>query len=150
MSKLGNKLYKSVGKIGNKLSSVSSKIGDKTNTIIKKLPDLNNRAIAMGNNAIQQSGALTNGLRKSTGIINTVTNGISDIVGSDVPLVGSALKIAGRATKLIHQSANKIDDFRDRADMRLKKYGEQSNNLIEKINERKKLDNNIDEPNNFL
>ena len=150
MSKLGNKLYKSVGKIGNKFQSISSKIGDKTNTIIKKIPDLNNRAIALGNQAIQQSGALTNGLRKSTGIIKTVTNGISDIVGSDVPLVGSALKIAGRTAKLIHNSANKIDDFRDRADMKLKKYGEQSNNLIEKLNERKKLDNNIDEPNNFL
>ena len=150
MSKLGNKLYKSVGKIGNKLQSVSSKLGDKTNTIIKKIPDLNNRAIALGNQAIQQSGALTNGLRKSTGIINTVTNGISDIVGSDVPLVGSALKIAGRTTRLIHKGADKIDDFRDRADMKLKKYGEQSNNLIEKLNERKKLDNNIDEPNNFL
>ena len=34
MSKLGNKLYKSVGKISNKFQSISSKIGDKTNTII--------------------------------------------------------------------------------------------------------------------
>ena len=150
MSKLGNKLYKSIGKIGNKLQIVSSKIGDKTNSIIKKIPDLNNRAIALGNQAIQQSGALTNGLRKSTGIINTVTNGISDIVGSDVPLVGSALKIAGRTTKLIHQGANKIDDFWDRADLKLKRYGEKSNNLIEKLNERKKIDNNIDEENNFV
>jgi hypothetical protein len=150
MSKLGNKLYKSVGKIGNKLQNVSSRLGDKTNSIIKRIPDLNNRAISLGNQAIQQSGALTNGLRKSTGIINTVTNGISDIVGSDVPLVGSALKIAGRTTKLIHRGANKIDDFRDRADLKLKKYGEQSNNLIEKLNERKKMDNNIDEENNFV
>ena len=150
MSKLGNKLYKSVGKIGNKLQNANSKIGDKTNSIIKKIPDLNNRAIALGNKAIQQSGALTDGLRKSTGIINTVTNGISDIVGSDVPLVGSALKIAGRTTKLIHQGVNKLDNFRDRADLKLKKYGEQSNNLIEKLNDRKKIDNNIDEENNFV
>ena len=64
MSKLGNKLYKSIGKIGNKLQNASSKIGDKTNSIIKKIPDLNNRAIALGNKAIQQSGALTKGRRR--------------------------------------------------------------------------------------
>ena len=100
MSKLGNKIYKSVGKLGNKFQSISTKIGDKTNSIIKKMSDmknqaidLNNRAIELGNKAIQQSGSFTNGLRKSTGVINAITNGLSDVVRSDVPLVGSALKI---------------------------------------------------------
>jgi hypothetical protein len=150
MNKLGNKIYKSVGKLGNKFQSISTKIGDKTNTMIKKIPDLNNRAIELGNKAIQQSGALTNGLRKSTGVINAITNGLSDVIGSDVPLVGSALKVAGRTTKLIHKGANKIDDFRDKADYKLKKYEEHSKNLIEKMNDRKKQDNNMDEPNNFI
>jgi hypothetical protein len=39
MSKLGNKIYKSIGQIGNKYQSMSTKIGDKTNNIIKKLSD---------------------------------------------------------------------------------------------------------------
>jgi hypothetical protein len=138
MSKLGNKIYKSIGQIGNKYQSMSTKIGDKTNSIIKKLPELNRKAIDLGNKVIQRSGDFTNGLRKSTGIINSITNGLSDVIGSDVPLVGSVLKIAGRTTKLIHQGANRIDDLRDKADSKLKKYGEQSNNIIEKMNNRKK------------
>ena len=64
MSKLGNKIYKSIGQIGNKYQSMSTKIGDKTNNIIKKLPDLNRRAIDLGNKVIQRSGDFTNGLRK--------------------------------------------------------------------------------------
>jgi len=150
MNKLGNKIYKSVGKLGNKFQSISTKIGDKTNTMIKKIPDLNNRAIELGNKAIRQSGDFTNGLRKSTGVINAITNGISDVIGDDVPIVGSALKVAGRATKLLHKGANRIDDFRDKADYKLKKYEEHSKNVIEKMNERKKQDNNMVEPNNFI
>ena len=150
MSKLGNKIYKSIGQIGNKYQSMSTKIGDKTHSIIKKLPDLNNRAINFGNNVIKKSGDFTNGLRKTTGIISSITNGLSDVIGSDVPLVGSALKIAARTTKLIHQGANKIDDIRDKADLKLKKYGEHSNNIIEKMNSRKRIDNNINEPDNFV
>ena len=160
-AKLGNKTYKSQNSLGQKASSFVNSLGAKTHNILRKLPDVKARAIALNNNAInygndiiRKSGAVTNTLRKSTGIINSVTQGLSDVIGSDVPLVGSALKIGARATKLIHQGANRIDEARDLANAKLQKYDQatrQTNN-IEKMNPRKVMaeNENNDPSNNFV
>ncbi len=155
--KLGNKAYKTLNRLGQKATSFANSLGTKTHSIVRRLPDLkvkaidlNSKAIDYGNNIIRKSGDVTNVLRKSTGVINSVTQGLSDVIGSDVPLVGSALRIGARTTKLIHHGANRIDDFRDRADAKLQKYDRITRPNLEKMNGRKLSEENDNQTDNFL
>jgi len=155
--KLGNKAYKTLNRLGQKATSFANSLGTKTHSIVRRLPDLkvkaidlNSKAIDYGNNIIRKSGDVTNVLRKSTGVINSVTQGLSDVIGSDVPLVGSALRIGARTTKLIHQGANRIDDFRDRADGKLQKNDRITRPNLEKMNGRKLSEEKDNQTDNFL
>ena len=166
MGKLGMKISRAFNSLGNKVSKVTTKIGDKTNNIIKetkgvanvlkkktdqignsvssavnKIPELNDKAIRLGNNIINKSGAITDALRKGSGIAATLTNGLAQI-GGDVPLVGSALKAGAKATDLLAKGARKLDRVRDDAAGKLGKYSTVSRdtiNDIEKLNTRKKI-----------
>ena len=166
MGKLGTKITKAFNSLGHKVSKVTTKIGDKTNNIIKetkgvanvfkkktdqignsvnsainKIPEINDKAIRLGNKIINKSGAITDALRKGSGIAASITNGLSQI-GGDIPLVGSALKAGAKATDLLAKGARKLDRARDDAAGKLDKYSNISKgtiNDIEKLNMRKKI-----------
>jgi hypothetical protein len=163
-SSLGNKTQKLTNKIGDKTHKVINEakdvagvlkkkalqIGntatnafDKTKDFVNKIPDINEKAIKLGNTIINKSGKVSNVLRKTSGIVASVTKGLASM-GGDIPLVGSALKAGSKATDLLAKGAKRLDNARDNASTKLNKYSDVSRetiNDIEKQNQRKKQAN---------
>jgi len=162
-SSLGNKTAKLTTKIGDKTNHIISEakgvagvlkkkaeqIGntatdafDKTKALVNKIPDLNEKAIKLGNTIIDKSGKVSNVLRKGSGIVASLTNGLASM-GGDIPLVGTALKAGAKATDLLAKGAKRLDQARDSADKKLDKYSNVSRETIsdiEKQNQRKKME----------
>ena len=139
---LGVKITRALSKIGQKAINVGTAIGNKTHSIIKALPSLNAKAIEFGNRIIQQSGGVTDGLRKASGVAGVLTNGLAGL-GGDLPVVGGILKAGAKASDLLAKGAKRLDEIRDNAAAKLDKYANVSNNTIgnlEKLNIRKKVE----------
>jgi hypothetical protein len=183
MGKLGMKISRAFHKVGQKMQTATTKIGDKTNHVIKEtrgvvkvlgdkavqlgnqtknainqIPDINRKAINLGNRIIDKSGNVTNILRKASGTISSLTNGLAEI-GGNVPVVGSFLKAGAKSSELLAKGAKRLDNVRDKADHKLDKYADVSRSTIadiEKINSRKKVaiqeaqNENNDDSNNFI
>ena len=163
-TQMGNNTSKAFNRMGEKTNSVmnqTKKIGgniqniagrlentaydtlDKTRNAVNKIPDLNEKAIKLSNTVIKKSGGITDVLRKSSDIGNKLIKGVNDMGGSDIPIIGKALKIAEKSTHQLAVGAKKLDNARDKADMKLNKYSEVSRNTIgdiEKSNSRKRAE----------
>ena len=161
-SSLGKKTDKITTSIGNKVNSVvketkgvvnvldkkAGQIGGTLNQayqdaskIVGKIPEMNEKAIQLGNNVIQKSGAITDALRKSSVVGDKIIQGAIQLGGKDIPVIGTGLQLAGKASNQLARGATKLDQVRDNAQRKLDKYSDVSRGTIsdlEKMNQRKR------------
>lgn len=103
---LGKKFHKAFNKMGSKISHTVQTVGTKIDKGIDTVA--------------KQSGKVTNGLVKGTGIASRILSAANMAGLSSIPGIGNASMAAEQAMKRAHQGAVKIDQARDKIADKLK------------------------------
>lgn len=157
---LGQKISKGINNLGNKAHNIANTLGQKTNGLLKYAQKTANtvgnealdtaKQINRGVNqidnqaqlALRKSGDITNGIRQGANYLDKGIKGITNVANAvgigNVPIVGQALNTASSLTGQLNKGANKLDEYRDKADIERqnlrKKYDEIKNSVTNEYN----------------